>query len=142
MPTLDEIVAGAATGGGGGDEEIDLDFSGALDFEALPPGEYAARITECLPGVAASSGKPKLVIKYTITEAPYVGRVIQSHLPTTGKASGKAKQVIKALGGDVTGDRIRFKPSSAVTRDVILVLAIQKDNSDFNEVRRVKPAAS
>lgn len=138
MPSIEEIVSGAITGGGG-NEEVDLDFSGAVEFEALN-GEYPARVLSCVPDKGKKSGAPLLVWEFALTEGARAGWKRKTWTVTTGKGSGKAKGVIKAVGGDVSGDRIRFKPSSAVGKDVILVLRPQKDNDEYDEIVKVKPA--
>lgn len=138
MPSLDDIVAGA-----GADEEVDLDFSEATAFEPLVKGRYAATIKDCVPGTSGA-GNPKLTWTFVVTDAPYAGRQLMRHTPTKGKGSGLSKQVIKAIGQDTSQTSMKFRPSSAAGKEVLLDVDIQEDNPDFNEIKKVlpKPAAT
>lgn len=122
-------------------DEVEIDFSGAVDFDPIPDGNYTARVLKCEAGLS-KSGNPKLAWTFGLTEDGFVGRQLIRHTPTTGKGSGLAKQAMKALGFDTQGDRVRFKPSAAVGKDCILVVGKQKDNPEYNEIKRVNPAAA
>jgi len=76
---------------------------------------------------------------FAVTEGEHIGRQVKSYTVTTGKGSGRAKQVLKALGVDTAQVPCTFRVSQAVGRDVSLVIGIQKDRPDFNEVKRVNP---
>lgn len=134
MPSLDDIVAGA-----GGDDEVELDFSGAVEFDAIAEGTYAAVVKDCVPGLSKKQ-EPKLTWTFVVTEeGPAKGRQLMRHTPTRGKGSGLSKQVIKAIGGDVSQTQTKFKPSSAAGKHVILEVGIQ-EGTDFNEIKKVRPA--
>lgn len=138
MPSLDDIINGTA----GDTDEVVLDFSGAVDFDPIPDGAYAAKVLNVVSGTS-KAGAPKLEWTFGITDAPHVGRQIKRHTPTTGKGSGLAKQVLKALGIDTSDPTVRFRPSQAVGEAVVLIIGRQKDNQDYNEIKRVNaPAAS
>lgn len=124
-------------------DEVEIDFSGAResnDFAPLVPGDYDAEVHSCEPGTSAS-GNPKLVFQFKVTEAgPYAGRILFKHVPTKGDGSGIARDVLNALGFDTATMR-KFKPTEALGLACVLSVAIQKDNPDFNEVKKVKAAA-
>lgn len=136
MPSIEEIVSGAVSN----NDELEIDFSGAVEFEALD-GEFPARVLACTPDTS-KSGNPMLVWEFALTQKPHEGWKRKAYTVTSGKGSGKAKQIIKAVGGNVEGERIRFRPSSAVGKDVILVLGPQKDSTEYDEIKRVRPASS
>lgn len=138
MPDLDSILNNATA------DEVVIDFSESADFDLLADGEYTAAIESVEAGLAKSGG-PKLVWKFVIESGPEAagkveGRILFRHTPTTGKGAGLAKQCIKAIGGNADGDKVQFKMSSAKGKRVVLVVGKQKDNPDFNEIKRVKPA--
>lgn len=139
MASLDDIVAGV-----GNDEEVELDFSGAVEFEPIAVGDYRAVVKECVSGVskpsaASPQGNPKLVWTFVITEEGSAkGRQQMRHTPTTGKGSGLSKQVLKAVGEDITATQIKVKPAKYVGKEVILSIGIQ-DGTEFNEITKVKP---
>ncbi len=134
MPSLDDIVNGAD----GGLDEIVLDFSGAVDFDPIPDGTYEAKVLNVIAN-KSKGGNPKLEWTFGITEAPHIGRQMKRHTPTTGKGSGLSKQVLKALGVDTSATNVTFKPSQAVGQAISLVVGRQKDNADYNEIKRVNP---
>lgn len=135
--SLDDTLARATK------DEVEVDFSGAResqDFSPLLPGDYEAEVHSCEPGTSAS-GNPKLVFQFKITESgEYAGRILFKHVPTKGDGSGIARDVLNAIGFD-TATMKKFKPTEALGLPCVLAVAIQKDNPDFNEVKRVKPAA-
>lgn len=137
MPSLEEIVAGASAGDDQYDE-VDIDFSGAVEFDPIPADDYIAVIEEVEPGLSKQKA-PKLTWKFRITEGPHAGRKLMRHTPTTGKGSGLTKQVLKAIGQDTSDKRVKFRPSSAVGQTVLLVVGMQ-EGTDFNEIKRVKAA--
>jgi hypothetical protein len=137
---LDDIVGGAA-----GEDEVIVDFSGAIDFDALPKGRYNAKVLKAEPG-ASKSGNPKIKWTFGITDAAFAGRQVIRHTPTTGKGSGLTKQVLKAIGLAKDGEQIRFRPSEAIGKECQVDLIIQLDDAgnetDFNEVKKVLPPAA
>lgn len=139
MADLDSILETASS------DDVVIDFSEAVDFDLLPDGDYSALIESAEQG-KSKEGNPKIVWKFVIQSGPetagkVAGRILFRHTPITGKGAGLAKQVIKAIGGNVDGDRIQFKLSSAKGKGVVLVVGKQKDDPNFNEIKRVKPAA-
>lgn len=123
-------------------DEVEVDFSGAResgDFSPLTPGDYEAVVHSCEPGTS-DSGNPKLVFQFKVTEDPYVGRILFKHVPTKGDGSGIARDVLSGLGFDTATMR-KFSPASALEKACVITVAIQKDNPDFNEIKRVKSAA-
>lgn len=130
--TLDDVVGAAL------DDEVEIDFSGAReggDFDVLPAGNYDAVVESTDTGVSGS-GNPKLVIRFKLEN----GRVQFKHCPLRGEGSGITRDVLTALGVDTEGMR-KFNRKSIEGTPCVLVLGIQKDNPEFNEVKKVKPAA-
>lgn len=123
-------------------DEVEVDFSGAREggnFDPLEPGDYTAEVHACEPGTSGS-GNPKLVFQFRVTEDPYVGRILFKHVPVKGEGSGIARDVLNGLGFDTATMR-KFSPGSALGKACVITVAIQNDNPDFNEIKRVKPAA-
>lgn len=117
-----------------------------MEFEPLR-GEFRARVLSCTPDKGKKPPhNPLLVWEFVLLDKPHEGWKRKTWTVTVGKGSGKAKSLIKAVGGSVEGERIKFRPSSAVSKDVILVMRPQKDDEgvesqEFDEVAKVKPAA-
>lgn len=133
--SLDDTLARATK------DEVDIDFSGASeskDFSALVAGTYKAVVIACDPGTSGS-GNPKLVFQFKVTETPYEGRILFKHTPTRGQGSGITRDVLNGLGFE-TASMKKFKPSDALNIACVLTVGIQKDNPDFNEVKKVKAA--
>lgn len=134
-PSLDDIVSGA-----GQDEEVELDFSGAIEFDPVPADTYPAVIKDCVPGTS-KAGEPKLTWTFILSEGKFAGRQLMRHTPTKGKGSGLSKQVMKAIGVDVNNVTTKFRPSTAAGKHVLLEVGIQ-EGTEFNEIKRVKAAPS
>lgn len=137
---LDAVLQGATT------DEVDVDFSGAVDFSPLRKGRYPAVIESVEPGVSGPNSKnpgaPKLVWKFVVIEGEYEGRVLFRHSPTTGKGAGLTKDVLRAIGvPGLDNPNIKFKMSTAVGQKVYLDVDFQKDNAKFNEITDVLPYA-
>lgn len=141
MPSLDEIVGGAAPAGAAGssDEEIVLDFTEALASGDYEVGRWPAVVKECYAGTS-NEGNPKLVWEFEFTDGPNKGRVMKRSTPTTGKGSGISRQTIKALGFETEGEKVNFRPSAAKGRACEVEVRQQKNNTDFQEISRVYPA--
>lgn len=138
MTSIDDIVGGIDSGSG---EEVEIDFSGAVEFEPLPKGQYPAKILSAVAG-KSSTGNPKIEWTFGITDPAFAGRQVKRHTPTTGKGSGLSKQVLKSAGIDTDSPKVRVRLSDTVGAEVLLDLDIDPKNSDFNEVKRVRPPAS
>ncbi len=141
MASLDEVLNNATT------DEVDIDFSSAVTFEPLPPGTYVLEIESVEPGRSkatadAPTGNPKLVWKFVVIGGEFEGRVLFRHSPTTGKGSGLTKDVLRALGVQgLDSPQVKFKMSTAVGQRVEADVVIQKDNEDFNEIKKLRPVA-
>lgn len=135
MPSLDDVLNDE----GGSNEEVDIDFSGAVDFTPIPDGVYLCEVLDCEPGLSKED-KPKLEWTFGVLEGEHEGRQLKRHTPTTGKGSGLSKQVIKVTNPevDVDAERIQFKPASAKGKRACLTVGTQK-GTDFNEIKRVSP---
>ncbi len=141
MASLDEVLNNATT------DEVDIDFSSAVTFEPLPPNTYVLEIESVEPGRSkptadAPQGNPKLVWKFVVIGGEFEGRVLFRHSPTTGKGSGLTKDVLRALGVQgLDSPQVKFKMSTAVGQRVEADVIIQKDNEDFNEIKKLRPVA-
>ncbi len=126
-------------------DEVDIDFSGAGeslgDLQNNPPGTYNVRVSECEVGTSGS-GNPKVVFVFELDQKnegcwPSERR----HCPTSGKGSGILKDTLAALGYDIAAiesGKERFKPSSALGRQAIIVVGPQKDKPEYNEIKKIK----
>lgn len=139
IPSLDDIVAGASTDAADDGDDFEVDFSGAVDFEVLPKDDYLCEVLSVESGTS-KQGNPKLIWTFVVTEGTHKNRQLKLHTNTSGKGSGRAKQVLKACGVTLDGERIRFKRAQVVGSSVKLAVDIQTDNPDFNDIRRVSAA--
>lgn len=135
MPDLDSVLNNATS------DETEIDFSEAVTFEALPKDRYRCVIEEIKPGTS-KEGNPKLVWKLAVKGGPFDKRVLFAHLPTSGKGSGRLKSHLKALGVDVNSERITFKRAQFVGKEVDVDVDVQKDNDEFNEIKRILPVSA
>ncbi len=132
MSELDDILADST----GSDVAVDFSGAGDGDFEVIPDGEYLARVTEAKPG-ESKAGNPKIALRFEIEGPTHKGRVLFRHCPTSGKGAGILKDTLRGLGFDVE-TMTKLNPQNIVGRTGILVVGVQKDNADFNEVKKVK----
>lgn len=130
---LDDLLA-ESTG-----DDLEVDFSGASsgDFELLPNGDYTATVTEATPGVSKANN-PKITVKWRIDGPTHEGRVLFTHPVTKGKGSGILKDTLRGLGFDVE-KLTKLNPQALVGKQCIITVGVQKDNADFNEVKKFKP---
>lgn len=142
MASLDEVLNNATT------DEVEIDFSSAVSFEPLPENTYVLEIESVEPGrskptAESPTGNPKLVWKFVVVEGDQTGRVLFRHSPTSGKGSGLTKDVLRALGvGNLDSPKVKFKMSTAVGQRVIADVILQKDNADFNEIKKLRAYAA
>lgn len=138
MPSLDEVLNNATN------DEIEVDFSAAVNFAAVPEGDYTAVIESVESGRTKPTadnpeGNPKVVFRFKVVdEGPAKGRVFFRHAPTTGKGAGLTKEVLRAIGVPVDGDRIRFRLSQAVGAKLTLHVTLDESKDYPNEVKKVK----
>ncbi len=78
---------------------IKLDLKGvSTGFEPLPRGKYLLRIAEAKSGISGK-GNPKVEVTFkVVAPTQYRGRNQWAHLPATGKAVFKLKQLLLAAG--------------------------------------------
>jgi hypothetical protein len=78
------------TGAGAGDSLVlDLDNASITEFEAIPPGIYAAKVENTEFG-DSSNGNPMVTVSFRITEdGPYIKRLVFNHY-TLSSDFGKA----------------------------------------------------
>jgi hypothetical protein len=139
MASLDEVLNNATT------DEVEIDFSSAVSFDPLPPGTYVLEIESVEPGrskptAEAPNGNPKLTWKFVVVDGEHTGRVLFRHSPTSGKGSGLTKDVLRALGVQgLDSPQVKFKMSTAIGQRVIADVVLQKDNENFNEIKKLRP---
>jgi hypothetical protein len=139
MASLDEVINNATS------DEVDIDFSSAVSFEALPKDRYLLEIESVESGMSkpkadAPQGNPKLVWKFVVVDGEHAGRVVFRHSPTTGKGSGLTKDVLRALGvGSLDSPQVKFKMSSAVGQRVYADVQPQSDNDKYSEITSLYP---
>lgn len=121
-------------------DEVVIDFSGATDFEPLADGDYQATITTCEP-TTSKAGNACLKFVFEINSKGTTYQRTRT-APITGRGAGLAKEVLKAAGLNVDSPTLKLKPSSVVGRKVTVTIAPQKNNPEYQEVRKVRPAAT
>ncbi|HXJ69369.1 MAG TPA: hypothetical protein VNM39_10720 [Verrucomicrobiae bacterium] len=140
MPeTLEDVLNNATN------DEVEIDFSGAVDFAPVPAGEYDAVIKTVEPKAAGASAKnpgaPLAKFEFVVTEeGPAHNRHFFVYASLTGAGAGRTKEILRAIGVPVEGDKIRFKLSNAVGQPVRLVILNLGEDAEYpNEVKKVKP---
>lgn len=121
-------------------DEVVIDFSGSTDFEPLPDGTFKATIVEATP-VTSKAGNPCLKFVFEIAHKGGVYKRTRT-APISGKGAGLAKEVLKAAGLNVEGTSMRLKPSSVVGKKVDVTIAPQKNNPEYQEIRKVTASTS
>lgn len=120
------------------EEEIEIDFSGAVSFEPLEPGEYSAVVEKCEASVS-KAGNPMVVFTFKITDGEFKSRQFKKWAPTRGAGAGIFRDILAALGGYSVDTIKKFKCSSALGKSAIITVDFQ-DGSDTNqEIKSVKP---
>lgn len=145
MPSLDDVLDSAA-------DEVELDLSGSVEYDDVPNGRYVGKLTKAEKGTS-KAGNPVLKwffnVEKTISTvdgapAPKKG----SFLPITtsnldGPAAWRAKKVIKALGFDTEAaagsNSIKFSPSKAKDRLVLVTVQQQESNPEYQELVDFQP---
>lgn len=131
--SLDEVVQRAAAETG----SVPVDFGAARDddFGPVAPGTYEAVIEECRPSTS-KAGNPTVVFRFRLVEDGVNGRVLFRHCPTSGNGAGILRSTLRGLGFDVDS-MTSFNPAEAEGIECRLDVGIQKNNPEFNEVKRV-----
>lgn len=125
-------------------DEVEIDFSAAVDFEAVPAGEYVAEIISVEPTKASEKAKvpgaPLAKFTFKVTDdGPVKNRQFFVHASLTGAGAGRTKEVLRAIGVPVEGDKIKFRLSQAVGQVVTLVILNRGEDAEYpNEVKKVK----
>lgn len=121
-------------------DEIDLDFSTARDaFGKIATGEYNAIVVESTVGESKAK-VPKVVVKFAIEdddERKAKGRTFFRHCPARGDGAGILRDTLTALGVDPGA---KLKASSLVGKKAVIVVRDQRDNDEYQEIAKVKPA--
>lgn len=117
------------------DEEWELpDFSGVQEYTALK-GEFPARITE-IKGTQNNDGAPAIIVTWTIFEGEHEGRTANDRWNLRlNRGSGFLKGKMRVLG--IEGQKLTRK--LLMGKEALVVLAPQKDNDDYHEVKKIKP---
>lgn len=120
--------------------EITPDFTEAL--EAIPEGEYAARVTEV--EVKTSGDKSKnpgskylnwKLETFGKNDDKLNGRTIYHTTPLSGKGAGILKAFFKAVGVDTSGS---LDTDIIMGRELVVVLKYQDPDDAFPRVKTVK----
>ncbi len=124
-------------------DEVEIDFSAAVDFAPVPAGNYVAVIKSVEPVKAGASAKtpgaPLAKFEFVVSdEGPAKGRHFFVYASLTGAGAGRTKEILRALGVAVEGDKIKFRLSQAVGQSVLLVIAFNEGAEYENEVSKVK----
>lgn len=137
--SLDDVLSNATN------DEVEVDFSAAVDFEAVPAGDYVAEIIEVSPTKAGEKAKnpgaplAKFVFKVT-EDGPAKNRQFFVYANLTGAGAGRTKELLRAIGVAVEGEKITFRLSQAVGQTVVLVVLNHGEDAEYpNEVKKVKP---
>lgn len=136
---LDDFVEQATT------DSVEVDFSAALDFEALE-GEFNFKVIEAAPGTSRA-GNPKITVKLIVTAGEHKGksavnRKAQKDLPLVGEGSGITKKFLKVAdypGGWETAEAEGIKLSLLKGLEFTGKCRPSKINEDFTDVFAVLP---
>jgi hypothetical protein len=131
----------------GGDGSILIDLSNIEDtgFELLPKGTYPCTIESCEYGMSQNSGQPMWTLKLNVTEGPYEGRKLFTHLSFSPKALPVTKRSLAAIAPELLSGP--FNPEVVASdmegKSVRAEVAIEKyQGENRNRVRTLKAAGS
>lgn len=94
-------------------------------------------VTRKPPKDASGANKMNLVFRFKITDDENTGRVVFKHCPTAGPGAGIARDVIKALGGELVPGKA-FAYASLTGAECVIDCV---PDGDQVQVKRVFPAA-
>lgn len=103
----------------GDDEEVTVDFSGAVDFQPVAKGKYGAILVHSEQKVS-QKGDQMLKWQYEIIRAEdedneeFVGRKLTRTLMLVGKGAGITRSTLRAHGVHIDGDQIRVSPGKLI----------------------------
>lgn len=122
---------------------LKMDLSGVEAWEAgdiLPPGRHTVKVTEAKE-TQSSNGHPQLELSLESIAGEYQGGTIRDWITFTANAAGRVKQVLGALGVDVSGS-VEVEPSALVgSRATIVVRTKTRDGKEFSEVKAYEAAS-
>jgi hypothetical protein len=107
----------------------------AVEFEALPTGEYVAHIIagECING--RTNNTPGYRLTFRVLEGPYNGRQLWHDIWLTAAALPMAKRDLAKVGVNALEELDRPLPARIRCR-VMLALWRDDNGAQFNRVRR------
>lgn len=115
---------------------MDLDFTSVEEWSGsgnLPEGSYRIRIKEIKPGktgeLSKNPGSKKVDLTLTVVGGDYAGRTVFDTIVMEGNI-GRLKNLLKALGFDVSGKMKGFKPSDMVSKVAEVELIISKGKAN------------
>jgi len=154
MPGIDDILDEAS-------DAVELDLSGAVDFDDCPNGVFILKVNKLETTTSAlkeggGGGEPMIKWSFVVEEtislvdqtlsAPAKGSyapLVRTML--TGKGAGITKKLLKALGNDIdtkAGSNIRFSPNAQKGRLVKATVQQQLKRPEYQEVTKFEPAPS
>jgi len=121
---------------------VNVDMSGASEFEAMPAGYYQAMVEEAKMGLSRAS-KPKLEVHFTVmSPEDYAGRKCFGNYSLQPQALWNLKRFLKALdlGYDLSGE-CEFDTDDLLGAECTLLLIQQEYQGEMrNSIQRVLPA--
>lgn len=138
MGKLDDVVKEAKGAAPVDDDEIEVDFSGAVDFTPVAVGKYQAVLVkhESKP---TQAGDPAMRWQYEIIAAAdedgeeYVGRKLTRTLMLVGKGAGITRETLRAHGVECENDQIRVSPGKVIAAAVPVEITVKhrKGTGDY-----------
>lgn len=125
-------------------EDMTVDLSETPDapaFQAIPPGEYNAMISEATPKIS-QKGNKMIEWQFSITDGPHQNRKLFYHTVLEGTALGMLKQLLVRVAPDIPLNS--FSPSKhsqeMVGRICRLKVGVQPYQGEKrNRIREVLP---
>lgn len=128
------------------DDVISIDDMDQVDDNPfyVDPGEYKAQCTACEKKVSENSGNPMLVFTFTIKQkGDAKGKDLKVHAVLTPGSLWKLKEVLGAMGFNVTSKKLDFRPKEAVGKNVIVkVVDKEYQGEKRSNITKVKPVTA
>ena len=115
-----------------------IDFTNVSGgFEALPAGEYVAKITTAEVKATKAGDGQYLNIVWEIQDDAYFGRKVFDAYSFKANALWKLKGLLVAAGIPADGS-VEVQPESFIDRQFLITLKIRTDDPTQNSVAKLK----
>lgn len=131
---------GGSAAGGGETEEAFLFDPTEAGPGALPEGSYRAVVAEPPVKQISQNGNPMFKTTFQVTDGPFTGSLQWKRFMLAGKGGTWTKEFLEAVDLKEEAEGTKpIVPRVVEGRHCIIDVRVQKNNSDYMEVWRVRP---